>query len=138
MHVLDLSPDELLTTTRAVRKRLDFSRPVEPAVIRECLELALQAPTGANSQTWQFVAVTDPQQRQALGPYTAKGLQRTLSVRHLATHFSATVMQRTTGFCDSCPLCCFSYTASTISILRMARKCIMGSPQSDPRHINNA
>jgi nitroreductase len=65
MPVLNLSPDELLTTTRSVRKRLDFSRPVEPEVIRECLELAVQAPTGGNRQTWHFVVVTDAQQRQA-------------------------------------------------------------------------
>ncbi len=50
MPLLDLSTDELLMTTRSVRKRLDFSREVEPEVIRECLELAVQAPTGANSQ----------------------------------------------------------------------------------------
>src|SRR5205807_10078427 len=75
MPLLDLSSDDLLATTRAVRKRLDFSRPVEPEVIRECLELALQAPTGGNSQGWQFVVVTDPQQRQALGAIYRKGYQ---------------------------------------------------------------
>src|SRR5437660_3887722 len=73
MPLLDLSSDDLLATTRAVRKRLDFSRPVEPEVIRECLELALQAPTGGNSQGWQFVVVTDPQQRQALAKVYQKG-----------------------------------------------------------------
>src|SRR5215467_12261679 len=73
MSPLNLSPDELLTTTRSVRKRLDFSRPVEPEVIRECLELAVQAPTGANSQGWQFVVVTDPEQRKALGDIYRKG-----------------------------------------------------------------
>lgn len=46
MPLLNLSPDELLSTTRSVRKRLDFSRAVEPEVIQECLELAVQAPTG--------------------------------------------------------------------------------------------
>ena len=50
MSLLHLSPEELLTMTRSVRKRLDFSHPVEPEVVRECLELAVQAPTGANSQ----------------------------------------------------------------------------------------
>jgi nitroreductase len=45
-----LSPDELLTTTRAVRKRLDFDRPVARSVIEECLQIALQAPTGSNRQ----------------------------------------------------------------------------------------
>lgn len=73
MPLLHLSPDQLLETTRSVRKRLDFSRPVEPEVIRECLELAVQAPTGGNRQTWQFVVVTDLQQRQALGAIYKRG-----------------------------------------------------------------
>jgi len=59
MH-LNLSADEVLTTTRAVRKRLELGRPVDPATIRECLEIALQAPTGSNRQIWHFVVVTDP------------------------------------------------------------------------------
>ena len=73
MPVLDLSIDALLTTTHSVRKRLDLSRPVEPEVIRECLELALQAPTASNSQNWHFIVVTDPQQRQALATLYRKG-----------------------------------------------------------------
>jgi len=73
MTLLQLSNDEMLTTTRSVRQRLDFSRPVEPEVIRECLELALQAPTGGNSQGWQFVVVTDPQQRKAFSDVYRKG-----------------------------------------------------------------
>lgn len=81
MTLLNLSPDEMLATTRAVRKRLDFSRPVEPEVIRECLELALQAPTGGNRQGWQFVVVTDPQQRQALADVYRKGWAQYLQVR---------------------------------------------------------
>jgi nitroreductase len=64
--ILDLSIDELLTTTRAVRKRLDLTRPVEPEVIEECLNLAVQAPTPGGTQGWHFVVVTDPAQRQAL------------------------------------------------------------------------
>ena len=59
MH-LNLSADEVLTTTRAVRKRLELGRPVDPAEIRECLDSALQAPTGSNRQIWHFVVVTDP------------------------------------------------------------------------------
>lgn len=57
---LGLTADEVLTTTRAVRKRLDLSRPVEKAVLVECLDVALQAPTGSNQQGWQWVFVTDP------------------------------------------------------------------------------
>jgi nitroreductase len=73
MSILNLSPDEVLTTTRAVRKRLDLSRPVEPEVIQECLELALQAPTGGNRQGWHFVIVTEPEQRLALAEVYRKG-----------------------------------------------------------------
>ena len=58
--------DHLLTTTRAVRKRLDLGRPVEPEVIEECLRLAIQAPTGGNSQGWRWIVVTDPAKRLAL------------------------------------------------------------------------
>jgi len=68
-----LHPDELLATTRSVRKRLDLSRPVEPEVIQECLELAVQAPTGGNNQNWHFIVVTDQEQRRALGEIYRKG-----------------------------------------------------------------
>lgn len=73
MATLNLTPDQLLATTRSVRKRLDFTRAVEPEVIRECLELALQAPTGGNRQGWQFVVVTDAAKRQALGDIYRRG-----------------------------------------------------------------
>jgi nitroreductase len=73
MPLLHLSPEELLATTRSVRKRLDFSRPVEPEVLLECLKLAVQAPTGANSQGWHFLVVTDQEQRKALGEIYRKG-----------------------------------------------------------------
>jgi nitroreductase len=70
---LDLDPDQLLTTTRAVRKRLDLDRPVEPEVVRECIELAAQAPTGSNAQGWHFVVVTDPAKRAALAEFYREG-----------------------------------------------------------------
>jgi nitroreductase len=60
------SVDELLTTTRAVRKRLDLERAVEPERIERCIEIALQAPTGSNSQGWHFVVVTEPEPRRRL------------------------------------------------------------------------
>lgn len=67
MALLPLNPDELLTTTRAVRKRLDFSRPVPDEVIRECVAVALQAPSGSNNPTMQFVVVRDESKRRAIG-----------------------------------------------------------------------
>jgi len=63
---LNLTADEVLTTTRAVRKRLDFDRPVEDEVIRECLDIALQSPSGSNAQNWLFLVVTDDAKRVAL------------------------------------------------------------------------
>ena len=63
---LNLSVDELLTTTRSVRKRLDFEKPVSREVLMECLDLALQAPTGSNAQGWQWVFVEDPAKKKAL------------------------------------------------------------------------
>ena len=69
MSHLNLSADEVLSTTRAVRKRLDFDRPVDMALIRECLEIALQAPSGSNSQGWRFVLVTDPGKIAAIAGY---------------------------------------------------------------------
>src|SRR5262249_48695228 len=65
MH-LDLTPDELLSTTRAVRRRLDLTRPVERDVILECLDLAVQAPSGSNWQGWHWCFVDDPAKRGAL------------------------------------------------------------------------
>jgi len=65
--LLPLSPDELLSTTRAVRKRLDVSKPVPDDVLRECVTLALQSPSGSNNPTMQFVIVRDVAKRAAMG-----------------------------------------------------------------------
>jgi nitroreductase len=58
--------DELLSTTRAVRRRLDLDRPVERDVVLDCLRLAIQAPTAANTQTWRWLVVTDPALKRGL------------------------------------------------------------------------
>jgi nitroreductase len=58
--------DELLSTTRAVRRRLDFDRPVDPALILECIALAQQAPTATNEQNWRWMAVTDADRKARL------------------------------------------------------------------------
>ena len=58
---LCITPDELLTTTRAVRRKLDLSRPVDPVLIEQCLAIAQEAPSGGNQQSWSFVVVTKRQ-----------------------------------------------------------------------------
>src|SRR4051794_16879573 len=71
--------DRLLTTTRAVRKRLDLSRPVERELILDCIRVATQAPAGGNVQRWRWVVVDDPDlkrgvadlYRRAYAPYMA-------------------------------------------------------------------
>ena len=73
---LPTTPDELLTTTRTVRKRLDLTRPVEDEVIRECLEIAIQAPTASNRQDWRFVVVTDDDLRARIGALYRDSFQR--------------------------------------------------------------
>lgn len=67
MSLLPLNPDELLSTTRAVRKRLDFSRPVPDDLLRECVAAAMQSPSGSNNMTMQFVIVRDEAKRKAIG-----------------------------------------------------------------------
>jgi len=79
--VLDLTPDELLSTTRSVRRRLDFSRPVEPEVVEECLTLALQAPTGSNRQGWQWVVVTEPDTRRAIAEHYGRNFDLYMNTR---------------------------------------------------------
>jgi nitroreductase len=72
---LPLSVDEVLTTTRAVRHRLDFERPVSRNLVEECLRLAFQAPNGSNVQDWGWVVVDDPAIRAKLADIYRKGLQ---------------------------------------------------------------
>ncbi len=99
--MLPLTPDELLSTTRAVRKRLDLTRPVEREVLEQCLRLAQQAPSARNAQDWHFVVVSDRLTRERLGELWRKAAHGYLlriasrmpgspplweSVAHLAEH----------------------------------------------------
>jgi nitroreductase len=70
--LLPLNPDELLTTTRTVRKRLDLERPVPLEVVREALEVALQAPSGSNQQKWHWIILDDPDLKKKVAAYYAR------------------------------------------------------------------
>ncbi len=93
--------DWLLSTTRAVRKRLDLDRPVEPEVITECLRLAIQAPTGSNSQGWRWIVVTDPEKRAKIAEYYRAGgeayLRRIASAAAVASASTAIIATATTA-----------------------------------------
>ncbi len=75
------SVDRLLTTTRAVRRRLDVSRPVEPEVIETCLRLALQAPSGSNDQPWRWLVVTDPEKRRRIAEWVGRSGRDVIAAR---------------------------------------------------------
>ena len=85
--------DRLLTTTRAVRKRLDLDRPVERDVLLDCIRIAQQAPTGSNMQGWRWLIVTDPAKRAALAEmyrksgadYLAAGAEQAAASGHQQT-----------------------------------------------------
>ncbi len=62
-----MTPEELLSTTRSVRRRLDFDRAVPRELVIDCLQLALQAPTGSNRQGWQWLIITDPDKKRFIG-----------------------------------------------------------------------
>lgn len=74
-ETLPLTPDELLATTRSVRKRLDFDRPVDRTLVAECVSLATQAPSGSNMQGWHFIAIADPAKRKAIADIYRKGFE---------------------------------------------------------------
>lgn len=77
--------DHLLTTTRSVRKRLDLTRPVDPAVVTKCLEIAMQAPTGSNMQGWHFLVVTDAAKRAALADMYRRAFEMYRTMNPAAT-----------------------------------------------------
>ncbi|MGQ5639988.1 MULTISPECIES: nitroreductase family protein [unclassified Streptomyces] len=64
---LPLTAEELLTTTRSVRRGLDLDRPVDPELVKDCLRIALQAPNGNNRQNWRWIVLTDPAIRADVG-----------------------------------------------------------------------
>lgn len=80
--------DRLLTTTRAVRKRLDLTRPVEPEVIERCIEIACQAPSGSNAQGWHFVVLSDPQTRGQLAELYRRGAERLVQEHYSRSLFA--------------------------------------------------
>jgi nitroreductase len=71
-----LTPEDLLTTTRSVRRRLDLGRAVPPELILECIEISTQAPTGSNRQQWQWLIVTDKEKRAFIGECYRKSWYR--------------------------------------------------------------
>ena len=83
--------DELLTTTRTVRKRLDCDRPVERSIIEECVGIAMQAPSGANAQGWQWLFVEEPELKEQLAVIYRRQFDVTYRLMPIGTHDDSTV-----------------------------------------------
>ena len=94
MTIPSLTPDTLLTTTRTVRKRLDLDRAVPLDLVAECLEIALQAPSGSNRQSWQWIVITDDEQRRAIGDIYRRAVARYLDSSRSAGKLFADDPQR--------------------------------------------
>jgi nitroreductase len=75
------SIDHVLTTTRSVRKRLDITREVDMNVVRECIDLAIQAPDGGNLGKYHFLVITDPEKRAAIASYYKKSFDSYLATQ---------------------------------------------------------
>ncbi|MBK9179140.1 MAG: nitroreductase family protein [Acidimicrobiales bacterium] len=73
--------DHLLTTTRAVRRRLDLTRPVPRPLVLECLRAAIQAPTGGNVQRWRWLVVDDPDLKAGLARVYRKAFEPYIEVQ---------------------------------------------------------
>jgi nitroreductase len=85
---LNLSCDELLSTTRAVRKRLDFDKSVPMNLIDECLQLAMQGPTGSYSQGWHFVVIDDKEKISSIARLYKMSFTQYLSNPHASQESS--------------------------------------------------
>jgi nitroreductase len=81
---MTMTPEQLLTTTRTVRKRLDLGRPVPLELIKRALDIALQAPSGSNTQRWQWIVLTDPAKRAAIGELYQRSCREYLDSSHAA------------------------------------------------------
>lgn len=75
--------DELLSTARSVRRRLDFERPIERSVLFDCIDVAVQAPTGLAGENWRFVVVDDVEQKSRIARLYAEVLLEVLAARDL-------------------------------------------------------
>src|SRR5262245_50082692 len=84
--VLSLTLDELLTTTRSVRKRLDLERPVPRPIVEDCVRIAMQTPSGANRQGWHWVFVEDADRKKALADIYRRQFDATYRVMTAPTN----------------------------------------------------
>jgi nitroreductase len=122
--------DRLLSTTRAVRKRLDFERPVEREILLDCIRLSQQAPTGSNSQLWRWLVITNTEKRRAIGEIYARGAKYLSEAKKQVAQGD----QQTARVYDSA-----EYLAEHISqVPALVIPCVVGRPSDDATLVENA
>ena len=110
----DLSQtDRLLTTTRSVRKRLDFSRAVDRQIVLDCLGVATQAPTGGNSQPWRWLVVDDTRVKAQIGELYKKA------------HDPYMAANRRHQLSGILPVCCLTHQRPVLAITHIANDCFV-------------
>jgi len=73
--------DHALSTTRSVRRRIDFTRAVEPELLEAAIDVAVQAPTGANAEAWRFLVLSEPEPKRAVAELYRRALARYRATR---------------------------------------------------------
>src|SRR5215471_13211877 len=133
---LDLSLDEILCTTHSVRRRLDLYHPVEPEILKECHELAIQAPSGSNNQHWHFFLVTDPCRRQALSDLYRKGFATYCALARVG---QAVAMRRTAMSGRELTVCqsCWEAKRAPSALTCSFAQAMSGSTVEDPAKVAN-
>ena len=75
--------DEVLSTARSVRRKLDFERPIPRQTLLDCINVAVQAPTGLGGENWRFIVVDEAEQKQAIADLYKEVLLALLQVRDM-------------------------------------------------------
>ena len=83
--------DWALSTTRSVRRRIDWERPVAPEVIEAAIDVATQAPTGVQSENWRFLVLTEAEPKQAVAALYRSAFERYVAARTEASAASTEV-----------------------------------------------
>ena len=120
--------DALLSTTRAVRRRLDFDRPVDPAVLLECIALAQQTPTASNDQDWRWLIVTDPAKKAGLAEiyrggclvYLERNVAETEEGQHKRVYESALQLAKTIEHAPVLVIPCIERRVDGAPVITMA------------------
>jgi nitroreductase len=75
--------DEVLSTARSVRRKLDYERPVPRQLLLDSIAVAVQAPTGIAGENWRFLIVDAPEQKAQIAKIYSEVLVNLMAERGL-------------------------------------------------------